>query len=142
MHCKTKVKFHTSRFGELEVHEEKIIHFPDGVLGFPESKKYVLIDYKGTTIRWLQSVDDPDVAFIVVEPDKMFPDFSIQIDGVIRKFLELDESDSGLAILLMIRVENGKIIANINGPLLFNANIMRGIQIVNENVRPVSNKKT
>lgn len=141
MHSKTKLTFETTRFGQLQVDEDKVIYFAEGLFGFPESKRYVLIDYKGTTIRWLQSVDDPEVAFIVIEPAKMFPNYDVHIDQATKKYLEIDNNEDGLAILLIIRVDEGKIIANLNGPLVFNANIMKGVQIVNEKVKIETNQR-
>ena len=62
------VKIETSRFGSLEVPEDRVIRFPVGLLGFPRLNRYILIDYKDTPLKWLQSVEDPDVAFIVTDP--------------------------------------------------------------------------
>jgi flagellar assembly factor FliW len=123
------IKFETSRFGELEVSEDKIIFFPDGIPGFREIKRYILLDYKDTPLKWLQAVDDPDVAFIVVQPEYLFPDYSVKIDKSIEDLLKL-KNNNDLAVLLIIRVEDEKIIPNINGPLLINAETKIGMQIV------------
>ena len=127
------VKFETSRFGILEVDEGKIINFPDGLPGFPEIKRYILMDYKDTPIKWLQAMDNPDVAFIVAEPSILSPDYSIKLDAAIREYLQL-KNDEDLAALVIIRVEDGKVIANFQGPLLLNASLMRGVQVVLEKV--------
>jgi flagellar assembly factor FliW len=119
----------TSRFGTLEIDEDKLIIFPEGLLGFPNLKRYILIDYKDTPIKWLQSVDDSYTAFIVVEPTLLYPDYSINLDSITREFLQL-KNDCDLTMLVIIRVEGEQVIANLNGPLLFNASLMRGIQIV------------
>ena len=62
------ISFDTSRFGRLEVGKDKIIDFPTGLIGFPDIKRFILMDYKDTSLKWLQAVDDPDVAFIVTPP--------------------------------------------------------------------------
>lgn len=123
------ITFETSRFGRLEVAENKVIHFPEGLLGFPEINRYVLIDYKDTPLKWLQALDDPHVAFIVADPKLFAPNYELPIDYEARQALSL-ENDEDLAILVTVRVENETVIANFNGPILLNANIMRGIQIV------------
>lgn len=123
------VRFETSRFGELEVSEDKIIYFPEGIPGFREIKRYILMDYKDTPLKWLQAIDDPDIAFIVIEPNYLFPDYSVRIDESIENLLKLKSSDDA-AILLIIRVEDEKIIPNINGPLIINAETKIGMQIV------------
>lgn len=120
----------TSRFGTIEVDEDRIINFPDGLLGFPDTKRYLLMDYKDTPLKWLQSVDDPNIAFIVVEPEILNPESELSPDNATKKFLRL-ENDEDLAVLVIIRVENdSKVIANYRGPLYLNANLMIGVQVV------------
>lgn len=123
------IRFETSRFGELQVDEDKIIHFPEGIPGFRDIKRYILIDYKDTPLKWLQAVDDPDVAFIVIQPEYLIPDYSINVDKSAQDFLDLKDN-SDLAVLLIIRVENERIIPNLNGPILINADKKVGMQIV------------
>lgn len=124
-----KILFETSRFGPVEVDASKVISFPDGILGFPSLKRYVLLDHKDTVLKWLHAVDDPDVAFIVVEPVVLLPDFSMSPDPVTKKFLRI-EQDEDLVTLVIIRVENERVIANFHGPLLFNASLKLGVQVV------------
>ncbi len=127
------MRFNTTRFGVLEVDNDRLITFPDGIPGFPDVKRYILMDYRDTSLKWLQSVDDPDIAFIVAESKIFSPDYSVKLDDAIRQYLEIkDESD--LAILVIVRVENGNIAPNLHGPLLLNAENMRGVQIVVEKI--------
>jgi flagellar assembly factor FliW len=125
------VRFETSRFGRLEVAEDKVINFPTGVLGFPEITRYALLDYEDTPVKWLQAIDNPDVAFIVMEPTLLVQDYTIALDVTTRHALEL-ESDEDLAVLAIVRVEKGKVFANLKGPLLFNARLKIGLQAVFE----------
>lgn len=125
------VTFRTARFGELQVDEEKIIRFPHGILGFGAVKRYILLDYEETPVKWLQAVDDPDVAFIVMDPTLLAQDYSIAIDDAMRKVLQLEDEDD-LAILTIVRVESGKVIANLKGPLLFNSRLKIGLQAILE----------
>lgn len=127
------IKFQTSRFGALEVKEDRIIHFPEGIPGFPEIKRYVLIDYKDTPLKWLHAIDDPDVAFIVGEPSVFLPDYSIKPDAATRQRLCLKNEDD-LAVLLVLRIENGKVIPNVNGPILINADTMKGMQVIMDRI--------
>ena len=125
------VRFETSRFGKLEVAEDKVIQFPSGVLGFPQIKRYVLLDYEETPAKWLQAIDDPDVAFIVMEPTLLVRDYTISLDGITRQALQL-ETEEDLAVLTIVRVEKGKLLANLKGPLLFNSRLKIGLQAVLE----------
>lgn len=123
------ISFETSRFGCLEVEEDRIITFHSGLLGFPDIKRYVLMDYKDTPLKWLQAVDDPDVAFIVTEPRAILPDFKVELDPPTRKALRLGE-DGDLAVLVVLRVEGDQVIANLNGPIVVNSRLMLGAQAV------------
>lgn len=123
------LKFETSRFGSLEVPEERVIRFPVGLLGFPRLNRYVLIDYKDTPLKWLQSVEDPDVAFIVTDPKTIAGDGTITLGDDVVRFLQIDREDD-LAVLLMLRVDGDQVIANFNGPLAINSSRMLGVQAV------------
>lgn len=125
------IRFETSRFGKLEVAEDKVIQFPAGLLGFPQVKRYVLLDYEDTPIKWLQAIDDPDVAFIVMEPRMLVQDYTISLDATTRQALLLD-TEEDLAILAIVRVEKGQVLANLKGPLLFNSRLKIGLQAVLE----------
>ena len=123
------VKVSTSRFGQIEVGEDRVIRFPVGLLGFPQLNRYVLIDYKDTPLKWLQSVDDPEVAFIVTDPKTIAGDGTITLGDDVVRFLQIDREDD-LAVLLMLRVDGDKVIANFNGPLAINSSRMLGVQAV------------
>ncbi len=123
------ISFQTQRFGSLGVEEDKIIHFPNGLLGFEEIKRYVLLDYKDTFLKWLQAVDNPEVAFIVAEPGFLSVDFSMELDAAARHSLKL-KNDDDLAVLVIVRVDGDKVIANLNGPLVINSRLKVGMQAV------------
>ena len=126
------IKLKTSRFGELEVEQDKIVDFPDGLIGLPDTKKYILIDHKDTPLKWLQAVDDPDIAFIVVSPDEISESYNVDIDKKVQNYLQLDNDDD-LAVLVTMRVDGNDVIANFQGPLLINASSRKGVQVVLEN---------
>ncbi|MBE0569720.1 MAG: flagellar assembly protein FliW [Deltaproteobacteria bacterium] len=123
------VAFETSRFGPLEVGDDRVIRFPAGLLGFPQLNRYVLIDYKDTPLQWLQSVENPDVAFIVTDPKTIAGEGTITLGDDVVRFLQLEREDD-LAVLLMLRVDGDKVVANLNGPLAINSNRMLGVQAV------------
>ncbi len=125
------MKLNTSRFGELEVNKEKIIHFPSGLVGLPDMKGFILIDHKDTTVKWLQSVDDPDIAFIVISPDLVVAEYSLELDSSVKKFIEI-ENDEDLAILVTMRVDGDDVIANFQGPIVINSRLLKGVQVVLE----------
>ncbi len=123
------IKFKTSRFGDLEVDESKIINFPAGLIGLPNVNRFVLIDHKDTPLKWLQSLDDEDIAFIVVSPDYIVDEFSLNLDRSVRQYIQL-EDDNDLAVLVTMRVKGEDVIANFHGPIVINSRAMKGVQVV------------
>ncbi len=128
------ISFDTTRFGRLEVAGDKVIYFPNGLIGFPDVRRYILMDYKDTLLKWLQAIDAKDVAFIVAPTYEFFPHYSIKIDNPTRDFLGIENEDD-IIILTILRVEGGNVTANLQGPLVINSINKKGIQVVNEDRR-------
>jgi len=123
------MKFETSRFGPLEVSEDRVINFPSGLPGFSQLNRFVLIDYKDTPLKWLQAVDDPQVAFIVADPRTVSGEGTIAFGDDVVRFLQIENKED-LAVLIILRAEDDKIVANLNGPLAINSSRMLGVQAV------------
>ncbi|NOZ68730.1 MAG: flagellar assembly protein FliW [Deferribacteres bacterium] len=128
------ISFDTTRFGRLEVARDKIIYFPNGLIGFPDVRRYILMDYKDTLLKWLQAVDAKDVAFIVAPTYEFFPDYSVKIDNQTRDLLGI-ENEEDVIILAILRVQGENVTANLQGPLVINSTSRKGVQVVNEDSR-------
>jgi flagellar assembly factor FliW len=128
------ISFETSRFGRLEVSKDKIINFPFGLMGFSEYKRYILMDYKDTSLKWLQAIDAPHVAFIVIQPFEFFSDYSVSIEDSIKDLLEIEHEDD-VSVLTILRVEGERVTVNLQGPLVMNSLNKKGMQIVNDDPR-------
>ncbi len=128
------ISFDTSRFGRLEVGKDKIIEFPSGIIGFPETRRFIMMDYQDTSLKWLQAVDDPDVAFIVTQPLDLFPEFTVNIEKSTRNILGINEEED-IVILAILRVDGDNVTANLQGPLIINSLTKKGMQVVNEDSR-------
>ena len=123
------MKLHTSRFGELEVQEDKIIDFPSGLVGLPEVNRFILMDHKDTHLKWLQAVDEPDIAFIVVSPSLIAEEYSINVDKSVKQYIQLDNDDD-MAVLVTMRVAGEDVVANFQGPIVINSKAKKGVQVV------------
>ena len=65
----TNMIIDTVRFGEVEVEENRVIHFVEPILGFEKSLRYVILDHaEDSPFKWLQSADEPELAFVVTNP--------------------------------------------------------------------------
>jgi flagellar assembly factor FliW len=131
------IKLATSRFGEIAVPEDKIINFAHGIPGFEKLKRYVLLDHDSDGVfKWLQSLDDPGVAFLMTDPKPYRPDYNVPTRKNDMTDLGFDtDSDEPLVVYVMVCVsqdEKGRktVSINLKGPVLFNASKMRGVQCI------------
>lgn len=123
----------STRFGEQEVEEAKVIRMPAGILGFPEANRFVLLTPpKPGPFLWLQSVDNPDLAFVVVDAKESTPGYSFGLTAEEFKSLELDrERSEGIFLLVVTLARNPQeITVNLQGPIVLNPERMIARQIV------------
>lgn len=122
----------TDRFGEIRIAQEDVIHFPDGLLGFEELHRYVVVERerKGP-IRFLQAVDDGRIAFAVTDPQTFRPDYLPELGEEDRAALQY-ESDEDLAVLVILTVpqEVREMTANLMAPVIINVKERIGRQVV------------
>lgn len=70
----------TSRFGQVELKEEDVLNFPEGLLGFADLRSFVLLDDPNDEIfAWLQSCESPQVAFPVLEPELFMSQYKVNL---------------------------------------------------------------
>jgi flagellar assembly factor FliW len=123
----------STRFGEQDVEETKIIRIPVGMPGFVEAKRFVLLTPpKPGPFLWLQSVDNPDLAFVVVDAKECAPEYSFSLTDEEFKSLELDHETSGAIFLLVVTLARNPqdITVNLQGPIVLNPERMVARQIV------------
>ncbi len=125
----------TTRFGTIEIEEDKIIHFTQGILGFPKERSYVLFPHKDSKIFfWLQSIERPELAFVCIDPFLIRPDYEFVIPDRVEKELDIKEpSDVNIITLVTIPNRSDKeeiITVNLLGPIVVNARTRLARQIV------------
>jgi len=127
------MKVKSTRFGEQEIEESKIIRMPAGMMGFAEAKRFVLLTPpKGGPFLWLQAVDDPDLAFVVVDAKECAPGYSFSLTEEEFKSLELVDQQSEVIFLLVVTMAPNPydITVNLQGPVVLNPELMLARQIV------------
>ena len=127
----------TERFGSIEVDDRSILKLKRGMLGFEEMKRFCLIQHKpDTPFKWLQSVDLPDLAFVVVDPSRFFADYEIEISDSDAAELEIDDPEHAVVLTTVtIKPDERKVTTNLAGPIVINAKTLVGMQIVLEDDR-------
>jgi flagellar assembly factor FliW len=127
------VKCRTTRFGTLELKEEAILVFPSGILGFPEWTQYVLLDHDtDAPIKWLQCIENPDLAFVVLDPLYFKSDYQVVMGQDATAELDSREGDdvSVVTILTIPSDDPSRVTANLRGPLVMNHRTRRCKQLV------------
>jgi len=112
----------TGRFGQLTVGNDETIVIPQGILGFPEYTQFCLIDpADDTLILWLQSLQNPEVAFPVLEPKVFRLEFTAKLSGQELRELKLDNvNQSAVFSVLTIPEDITQMTANLKAPLIVN----------------------
>ena len=126
------MKVETTRFGVLEIDESSLVKMPSGPLGFEEQTTFCLIQHRpDTNFRWLQSVDEPSLAFVVVDPAEFFEDYAIEISDADSEKLELESEDEALVlVVLTMGAEGTQVTANLAAPIVVNSRTLVGLQVV------------
>lgn len=126
--------FHSQKLGWIQYRLDQVIEFVEGLLGFPELRRYVLIDHGKGVFMWLQSLEDPSVAFLVVDPWAFFLDYSPEVPDEDVEALELEEPyNFSLFCLVTVPAEPRKMTVNLKGPVVVNLNNRRAKQVVVSN---------
>ncbi len=122
----------TGRFGQLTIGDEEVITFHQGILGFTDAKRFCLVDPgDDTLILWLQSLDQPSVAFPVLEPKIFRPDFTARLSAAELRELRLDNmNQSAVFCILTIGDDVTQMTANMKAPVVLNLREQVGRQVV------------
>ncbi|MFC1825504.1 flagellar assembly protein FliW [Thermodesulfobacteriota bacterium] len=127
------MKTETLRFGVIEVEEERVIHFPDGILGFPENKDFVIMEHKpDSPFMWLQSMSTPELAFVITNPFLVKPDYLDNLTPGERAFFST-ENGNNLTIFVLVTIPPGqveKMTVNLLGPLAIDIESRTGKQVI------------
>lgn len=139
------MKADTRVFGEIEIEDEKIIRFEQGIIGFPDLQNFALIynsekEGKGT-ISWLQSMDEPTFAMPVMDPLVMCPEYNPQVEDELLKPLG-DLTEENLFVLVTVTVPQNieEIAINLKAPIVINSETRKASQLIVEDDYPVKYK--
>jgi len=119
------IKFTTTRFGLVEVGKDNIINFVDEIPGFSGAQRFVLIPHlENSPFSWLQSIELPEVAFVVADPWLFFEDYKPVIGEADLEKLEIEGNMAGSILVLSILTIPGdpsRMTANLRAPVVINS---------------------
>lgn len=130
---KRMMEVHGTRFGTLKVDTKDILHLADGLMGFPMSKHFILFPYgDDSSFFWLVSVDEPEIAFIVINPFEFFSDLEFEVQDEDALALGLERSED-VEIFTLVTIPDGcpeEMRTNLAGPVVVNARNRKGKQVL------------
>jgi flagellar assembly factor FliW len=127
-----RLTIETTRFGTVEVEADRVIHFPKGLLGFEHRRQFTIIENEDhKPFAHLQSVEDPSLTFIIVNPRMFFPNYKVQVERPeIAELSVTDLSRVNTWVIVTVPDEIAAMSANLQGPLLINSDKNIGKQVV------------
>lgn len=134
-----RIKVATTRFGEIEVDETQVIDFPQGLVGLPQLRRFVLIDGKGP-FKWMQSLDDSDATFVVIDSDEVVSGYEMHPSSEDMAVVTGPEEPAPLCALLIVTVPRDRpegMTANLMAPVIVNMERRLAVQAVLPDRYPV-----
>jgi len=120
-----------TRFGQVEYDPDNLLHFPAGMIGFPQLNKFIVMpNKKEGPLFWIQSVDDTDIAFVLTDPSNFFLDYIVVPDESERKTLEISQEDQCFILAVVTVPPDQNITLNLSAPILFAPKTNRAIQVI------------
>ncbi len=126
----------TKPYGKIEVDERQKIYFPSGLLGFENLKDYLLLDAAQQPFYWLQSLDVPELAFVMINPTIFRQNYLPGVLASELKEIDLTENNPERSLvfaIVTIPEEHSKMTANLQGPVIINREKRIGRQCISIN---------
>ncbi len=121
----------TTRFGRIPLDPDRILTFPEGLLGFPDASRFYLLETSEPSVFfWLQSVDNPGLAFVVMDPEDLLPGYRDKVRALLPDPVFREEETSPMVIVTVPGSDPRKMTANLQGPLVIRYSDRIGRQVV------------
>ena len=135
----------TRLFGEIDIEDSRILHMERGMIGFPELQNFSLLydseREDAANISWLQSMDEPEIAFPVIDPLLICPDYDPTIqDELLESLGTLTESNLYVLVTVTVPKNLEEMAINLRAPIVINTDTMKGCQLIVEDDLPVKYK--
>lgn len=125
-----RMEIQTSRFGTISVEEDRVLTFATGLLGFPNLSRYALIQAGAENyFFWLQSVEEPGLAFVVTDPAIFFKDYDVPVREESQQELHLTDLSAAQVFVICNKVGDW-LTGNLLGPLIVNSENRLAQQVV------------
>ncbi|CAG37421.1 flagellar assembly protein FliW [Desulfotalea psychrophila] len=120
-----------TRFGVIDYDPANLLLFPNGLVGLPHLRNFIVMpNKKEGPLFWIQSVDDPDMAFVLTDPNNFFPDYQIQPGKDEHTTLGISGSDEYFILSVVTVPADQKITLNLAAPIIFTPTNNRAVQVI------------
>ncbi len=117
--------------GPLEIRPDTIVTFPAGLPGFRSVQRFALVETQREELVWLQSVDDPDLTFLLADPFVIVPGFEVDIPTSDLAALGAAEETEAVLVLVVVQLGAGvPVAANLQSPVIIARHRRQGRQVV------------
>lgn len=127
------MRIENTKLGDVEIDDARVVTLPEGILGFSDARKYVVLDIrKGSSLKWLLSVDRPDLALVVTDPGAWFPGYAVSLSGADEETLAFAAGDE-LSVMAVVTVRGRRredLTVNLRAPIAVNLRTLLGKQVV------------
>lgn len=131
------MKANTKYFGMVDIDDDKVITFDDGLIGLEEYKKFAIIndvEEEKSVISWLQSLEEPNFVLPIIDPLLVKKDYDPVVeDEWLESLGEMKSEDYAVLVTLTVPENVEKMTTNLKAPIVINMNTKKGAQIIVEN---------
>ena len=130
------ISLHTQRFGCIERPDDAVLQFPGGVFGFELCRRWLLLsDQAHGALFWLQSIDQQELSFSVVDPREFVTDYSLNLmSGQLDQIYTQGEP---LVVLSVLTRLGERLVLNLKNPILINPRLSVGRQVSASSEQPI-----
>ena len=123
------------RFGTFEVPATSVLHFAQGLVGFAQHRRYVVLDHRpGSPFKWMLSIDDPELAFAVAHPGELVADYQPPL-ALAARLLDTEPDALALFAIVTIPSDPTRMTVNLMAPVVVNLRTRQARQIVFDDPR-------
>jgi flagellar assembly factor FliW len=120
----------STRFGSVEIRDDAVLHFPDGIIGLPGTRYALVAQTEASAFLWLHSLEDPAVALPVTNPWHFFADYAVELSEEDSAPIQVEPADVDVWVTVRAADELSDFYANLRAPILVAEG--RGYQVINE----------
>lgn len=126
------MKISSARLGEIEIDPAHILTLNEGIIGFPDYKRYIFLPFlEGTAFELFQAIDNPSLAFVTINPFLFCSDYEFQLgDEELQEIQVTSKEDLAIKVIVTIPVDPKQSTANLQGPILINESRLMAKQII------------